>query len=393
MSFYEDIRDAKRPAILVGGGAYKARATVEALASLANIPVFRTWNALDIATDDWPTYCGTIGTYGGPGRNFGVQNCDLLISLGCRMSGRITGGMPETFARGAKKWIIDIDPVAVDPKLQQVKGDENRLADVGQCVNAMIDYLRELPGLTFKPWLDQCREWLFKYDPVKPEMLTGYFHHYGFMRRLSEVLPANALITGDTGGNVIMMGHCFRSKRGQRIFSSNGNSNMGFSMCGAIGAWFAQPERPIICIIGDGGFNFYINELQTLVNYGVPIKVFVINNKILGNTKSYQRVNGMAEVACGPDGYKPPNFSKVVTAYGIPYYAIKFWGHFSLVEDVLKREGPVVCDVIHDDFCDYAPRISAWDVGIEDAFPFLPRDEFRANMIGVEPLPGWENKK
>lgn len=389
MTFADDLRAAKRPAILVGGGAYKARDMVKGFSHFFGIPIFRTWNALDVATDDWGTYCGTIGTYGGPGRNFGIQNCDLLISLGCRMSGRITGGMPETFARGAKKYIVDVDPIALDPKFQQVKGDVNVLDDVEHFL-ANQD-AQNIPS--FREWLRQCRQWLFKYDPVKPEMLTGDFHHYGFMRRLSEILPSNALITSDTGGNQIMMGHCFRSKWGQRIFSSNGNSPMGFSMCGAMGAWFADPTRPMMAIIGDGGFNFNIQELQTLVNYGIPIKVFVINNKILGNTKSYQRVNGMAEVACGPDGYKPPNFAKVVTAYGIPYYSINTWGHFPLVEDVLKREGPVVCDVIHDDFCQYEPRISAFDVGIEDAFPFLPRDEFRANLIDIEPLPGWENKK
>lgn len=108
-AFLTDLAGASRPGILVGGGAYRARAEIEAFAVAHNIPVFRTWNAQDVVTDDSPVYGGTVGTYGGPGRNFGVQNCDLLLVLGCRLSGRITGGRPDTFARGAKLWWVDVD--------------------------------------------------------------------------------------------------------------------------------------------------------------------------------------------------------------------------------------------------------------------------------------------
>jgi len=108
-AFLDDLRAFSRPGILVGGGAYKARVAICAFAAAHKIPVFRTWNALDVVTDDHPCYAGTVGTYGGPGRNFGVQNCDLLLILGCRISGRITGGMPASFARGAKKYWVDAD--------------------------------------------------------------------------------------------------------------------------------------------------------------------------------------------------------------------------------------------------------------------------------------------
>jgi acetolactate synthase I/II/III large subunit len=391
-----DLQKAQRPAILVGGGAYRAREKIVEFATDLSIPCFRTWNALDVIPDNATSYAGTVGTYGGPGRNFGIQNCDLLLVLGCRLSGRITGGLPETFARGARRYIIDVDDAALDPLLQQVKAHVNIRRDVGEW---LADVMAEnLSYLNFGDWLAQCRVWLNKYDPVKPEHLTGPFHHYGFMRRLSTVLPDNAVVISDTGGNQIMMGHCFRSKRGQRIFSSNGNSPMGFSMCGAMGAWCADPTRPIIAVIGDGGFCFNTQELTTLRNYKIPVKVVIVNNKILGNTKSYQRVNGMAEVACGPDGYRPPDFEKVVRAYGIEYRRVDSWqtAETALVEMLYTdwtRDEPFVIDAIHDDFCRYEPRVSAWNVGIEDAYPFLPRDEFRANIIGIEPLPGWENNK
>lgn len=136
-TFLDRLRKAQRPGILVGGGAYKARALIEAFAVRHSIPVFRTWNALDVITDDSPVFGGTVGTYGGAGRNFGVQNCDLLLIIGCRISGRITGGMPETFARGAVRYIVDVDPALLDPDNQQVKGHVNVLCDATKFMEAL----------------------------------------------------------------------------------------------------------------------------------------------------------------------------------------------------------------------------------------------------------------
>lgn len=136
-AFLADLERSSRPGILVGGGAYTARAEIERFAAARQIPVFRTWNALDVITDDSPVYGGTVGTYGGPGRNFGIQNTDLLLILGCRISGRITGGRPETFARGAIKYIVDVDPWLLDPANQQVRGDVNVLAPAKAFVEAL----------------------------------------------------------------------------------------------------------------------------------------------------------------------------------------------------------------------------------------------------------------
>lgn len=372
LNYLSDLLDAERPGILVGGGAFKARDMIVRFAESLNIPVFRTWNALDVITDDSPVYGGTVGTYGGPGRNFGVQNTDLLLALGCRFSGRITGGSPETFAREAKRYTIDIE-----------HGDSAEVF-----MRSMVSY----PDLDFIDWLRACRIWVEKYDCVTPEHLETW-HHYGFMRRLSQMLPADAIVVSDTGGNQIMMGHCFQSKRGQRIFSSNGNTPMGFAMCGAIGAWFAEPERPVICIIGDGGMQLNIQELQTIRHYRIPLKVFIINNRVLGNTKAYQRVNKRPEIACGPDGYSAPCFQAIATAYGLKANTLSEWSRFEyVVSSALQAEHAVVVDVVDDDRCQYEPRISRFDLPIEDMQPFLPRDEFRSNLY-IQPVPGWENNK
>ncbi len=135
--FLNDLVAAARPGILVGGGAYAARAEILAFAEKYELPVFRTWNALDVVTDDHPCFGGTVGTYGGAGRNFGVQNCDLLLVLGCRLSGRITGGVPESFARGAKMYVVDVDAGLLDPAYQPRRADVCVLADCGEFVRAL----------------------------------------------------------------------------------------------------------------------------------------------------------------------------------------------------------------------------------------------------------------
>lgn len=242
-------------------------------------------------------------------------------------------------------------------------------------------------------WLEQCREWVRKYDPVRPEMLIGKLHHYGAFRRISEMLPSNAIVIYDTGGNAIMMGHCFQSKTGQRIFSSNGNSAMGTAMCAAIGAWFAEPDRPVICMIGDGGMQLNLQELQTIKHYGVKIKVIIENNFSLGNTRVYQIQNGKKALACGPDGYSCPDFTAIAQAYGLHGVTIDTWAQFdAAMKNIMESDEAVICDIQHPYFCDYQPRMSIWQGGIEEAFPPLPQHEFASIMI-VSPVDGWQERR
>jgi acetolactate synthase I/II/III large subunit len=396
----EDIYKSKRPVIMAGMGVRIADAADELreLGEILNIPVYPTWNALDVVTSDYKQYGGRIGTYGGAGRNFGVQNSDLLLAIGSRISGRITGGNIHSFARGAKKIVVDVDPALLQKKLQQVPFDINILCDakifLGRLLNRLKnkDVLNNLPD--FSLWTEKCIDWKIKYDPVKAEFFDqkNDVHPYAFMRTLSDEMTNDAILVGDCGGNIVVSNHSFETKYGQRNLTNNGNSPMGFSFCGAMGAWFANPEKEVVCTIGDGGFNMNIQELQTFKNYNVKVKTFIINNHIYGITKAYQETNfqGRAE-ACGPKGYNPPNFIDIAKAYKIK--TVEITSHDDMrekIREVLDYDGPVVCDVNCHEYHTYEPRIFGWKTPIEDMYPYLPRDEFRKNMI-IEPLEDWES--
>ena len=398
--YIEDLRNAKRPVIMVGGGVRIANAAEETreLGRKLAIPCFPTWNALDVITSDYEYYGGRIGTYGGAGRNFGIQNSDLLLAIGSRISGRITGGNVRSFARGAKKYVVDVDQALLQRKLQQVPFDENILCDAKVFCRRMLEKLEvthgQKPLPDFSTWTQKVTEWKVSYDPVKREFFKQqkYVHPYAFMRILSQEMGKDDILVADCGGNIVISNHAFETRYGQRYMTNNGNSPMGFSFAGAMGAWFGDPNRRVVCIIGDGGFNMNIQELQTFVNYGVKIKTFILNNHIYGITKAYQETNfqGRAE-ACGPVGYVPPDFVKIVNAYGIKTVVIESNKEAKeKIDEVLNYDGPVVCDVDIHEFHTYEPRIFGWDTPIEDMYPYLPRDEFRANMI-IEPLDHWQN--
>lgn len=395
----DHLRRAERPVMIIGGGCSneRTRQDLGELVSIMPIPLVPTWNALDVVSPDWPDFGGLVGTYGGAGRNFAAQNADLLVTVGSRVSGRITGGVPETFARRARKYFVDVDPALLRPELQPVRADVNLLCYADEFLSILERKWRslrsdgeELPR--WEPWRERIADWLLRYDPVSPaHFATEAPHPYAFARLLSDALPENAVISVDCGGNVVAMNHAFRQKAGQRYFTNNGNSPMGFSFAAAIGAALADPTRPVVCVIGDGGFNMNIQELQTAKNLGAKVKTFILDNRVYGITRSFQENHypGRYE-ASGPPHYVPPDFLAVARAYGVEACSIDRSGQISSVIDfVMRFDGPVVCAVNSPNFHAYVPKIDGWATPIEDMTPRLPREEFRSNMI-IDPLPGWE---
>lgn len=403
-NFIDDFNKSKRPVFLIGGGVQLSNTLDDLLfvAKKLNIPCFPTWNGMDSITSDLDIYGGRVGTYGGPGRNFAIQNSDLLFGIGTRVSGRITGGNTKTFAREAKKYIVDIDEALLERQYQQVPFDVNIFSDLKTFFKVFKKVIDKKSFVKKDKWNEKTKYYLKKYDTYKKEYSNNdsnkfedknYVHPYYFLNQLSNKLSNKAIIVGDCGGCSVLVGHSLKTKNGQRYFSNNGHAPMGFSFGSAIGTWFASDKtQEIICLSGDGGFNMNIQDLQTLKNYNVPVKSFIINNHIYGITKSFQKTNFQGrEEACGPKGYSPPNFIEVSKGYGIKTVQINNNEEVdNLIDKVLNSNEPVVCDVNCHEFHKYEPKVIGWKTPVEDMYPYIDRKEFKEDMI-IEPTETWQN--
>ena len=200
-------------------------------------------------------------------------------------------------------------------------------------------------------WLEKTQDWKLRYPSVLPAYYKqkGSVNSYVFAKTLSDLLPSSAVIIPDDGGNLTWTMQAFQLKDGQRLFSAFGNSPMGYSFPASIGAAYAVARNvPVIAIIGDGSFQMNIQELQTIAYYKIPIKLFILNNHSYGIIKQFQDTlfEGRYEATSPEKGYAPPDFVKIIGAYGLKAVTIKNHAELSpKIKEVLREKGPVICNV------------------------------------------------
>jgi len=384
------IEKAKRPIILIGGGIRIAHVEkeVKRLIEVLGFPVVKTWGAFDILPSDYSLLIGTPGVYGNRGANFAVQNADLLITLGSRLDTRLTGGKPATFAREAKKIVVDIDKAELD-KRRGLTPDLAINSDLKEFLGVMLKHLGKLKKPEVSNWLKKCQVWKKKYPIVLPEYFKEKkdVNAYAFIKTLSEELDSRAVIIPDEGGNLTWTIQAFKLKEGQRLFSALGNSPMGYSFPAAIGASFALGKKEIICIDGDGGFQINIQDLETVVHHKLPIKIFIINNRGYGIIQQFQETwcAGRYAASTEDSGYSVPDFVKIAKAYGLETVSIK--NHREMrrkIREVLRYKGPVLCDVRINKKQRLIPKLE-FGRPLEEISPLLDRKEFIKEMI-IKPL-------
>ncbi|MBI2670077.1 MAG: thiamine pyrophosphate-binding protein [Candidatus Yanofskybacteria bacterium] len=387
------IKKAKRPVVLLGGGLRlsgtigQARKFVESL----SIPTVATWAAFDNMPHNHPLYLGNIGSYGNRRANFTIQNADLVIALGARLNVRQTGGSPHTFARAAKKIMVDIDEFELERA--RVKIDLPIKCDLRDFFDLLFGQNKYLPKLNIGEWRNQTTDYKVKYTEVLPEYYQqkDSVNVYVFLKILSNMLNASVSVITDCGGNLIWTMQAFEVKEGQRVFSNMGLSSMGYSLAASIGVCLANDKKPVVCIIGDGGFQVHIQELETIKRLGLPIKVFVLNNRSYGIIKqTIESWFGIASVeelekrylaVSSRDGYSCPDFVKVARAYDVAAFRINNHAEMeSSIREAMDYNGPVVCDVMLDEHQKIAPRLEFGNP-LEDQHPLLPREELREVML------------
>lgn len=390
------LKNAERPVILAGSGV-RISGQVEQFLDVAHklgIPVTTGWTHDTIASDD-PVFCGRPGTIGTRGGNFAVQNSDVLLVLGSRLNIRQTGYAWKSFARAAYKIWVDVD--AAELNRPTIKPDMPVHADLKDFFTEMQDQFTDWDSKRHSKWLAWCKECNQKYPAVLPKHreFTGRINPYHFMGTLFENLGADdVVITGNATACIVSF-QAGKIKMGQRLFSNSGSASMGYDLPASIGAAVAGDGRQVICLAGDGSLQLNIQELQTVIHYQLPLKIFVLNNNGYLSIRTSQKGFFGGVVGEGPESDVTfPDFIKLAQAYGFQTHRLDSADFENGLREVLSTKGPVLCEVMLDPAQGFEPRQSSRPLPdgrivsapLEDMFPFLDRDELASNML----IPLWE---
>lgn len=388
------LRESKRPVLIVGNGVRLAgaeRQIVELIDALG-IPVVSSWTGSDLIGDH-QNHIGRCGIFGDRASNFAVQNADLLLVIGCRLSIPQIGYNRAAFAREAKIIMVDVDDREINKP--GVKVWLPVVADARDFIGTMLSAI--LVESTIRPhqfseWTARCLMWKGQYPVVLPEYAAqkDSVNSYWFVNELCTHLPDDATVVMDMGTAFTGTYQAAKMRPGQRWITASGHAPMGWALPGAVGAAFATGKR-VICIVGDGSLQFNIQELATIAHNQLPITIFVLNNGGYLTIKAMQQ-NHFSRYT-GAEAGSGVSFPDVVTlcdAYKIPSVTVRtkedmlFWR-----EETEDRDGPIVIEIMMSPDQPLIPRVaskklpdgSVKSAAIEDMFPYLPRDEFNANML------------
>jgi acetolactate synthase-1/2/3 large subunit len=376
---------AKRPAIVVGGGFSTPRLVDELreLLGKLNIPVLVTWAGLDLIPFDWKCRVGTFGVYGSRLGNFVIQNADLLICLGTRLSQNLTGGVLDKFAPCAHISMVDIDRGELD----KFDGYGIEVGTRIQCsmqefLAASASVMSAFNAPDIKSWEKQIDRWRLTLPtdiPNPPQDSLGYVDANHFVQQLSNVLAEDELIFVDTGGNLTWTCNNLRVKKNQRVISAWNFTPMGYSLPASIGGAMAAPNRPITCIIGDGGLQLCLGELATVVRYGLSIRIVLFNNHAHGIQKQTIEtwLDGRYTGVDPGSGIGLSDFQHVVQAMGIPVIKITSSSEIALkLRDAYSKPGPLLLNVEINPDQKLYPVLKSGST-LENQMPFLEVDLFK----------------
>ena len=345
----ELINNAKCPLALVGQGVELGNAQEELKAFLekADIPAGRTMLGLSALPSNHPLNVGMLGMHGNYAVNLKEQQCDVLIAIGMRFSDRVTGNVNH-YAKQAKVIHLDIDPSEID---KNVKTDVAVVADCKESLPAITALLKENKH---QEWRDSFKE---LDEKERTKVIEPAIHPQDGPLLMGEVVnavaeqsPDNTVLVTDVGQNQLFATRYFKYHHHRSICTSGGLGTMGYGMPAAIGATFAAPERPVVCFMGDGGFQMCIEELGTIMEWKVPVKLIILNNNYLGNVRQWQDMFWMRRKSFTK--MMNPCYELIAQGYGIPYVAVTDRKDLAAaVEKMLTTDGPFImeCAIKEDD--------------------------------------------
>jgi len=386
-------KKAKRPVIIAGNGIALADAVreFESLIEKLNIPVIGTFARYDLIKGDNRLYFGRFGSVGQRTANFIVQNSDLILAIGARLNIRAVSYNWEYFGRKATKIAVDIDENEL--RKHTLKIDIPVCADAGKFINVLAGAVKE--KYEYPEWLDQCRRYRKDFPTIIPERQSAEekVDSYNFFDVLSECAQENSVFVLGNGTACVSSYQSLRLKGNQRIVVNSGCASMGYDLPAAIGSFYGAGKNvPIICVTGDGSIQMNIQELQTIIHNQLPIKLFVLNNDGYISIRNTQRslLNGRFVGSNRESGLSCPDIIKIASAYGFITRKVSDQKKLkSNIQEVLDIEGAVVCEIILNPCEKMEPKLSSElkpngkivSKPLEDMFPFLDRDKFKANMV------------
>lgn len=383
---------SKRPCILVGAGVRLSNCIdiFHKFIEKTRIPVLTSRLGMDLIDHTHPLFVGRPGTYGDRAANFTVQNCDLLITVGCRLGIGLVGYDYQSFANKAYKIYVDIDEKEIDKP--SVSADLSIQEDAGLFFEKVQQVLPEQMDIK-QSWINQTQKWKaqFPVDLAEYSDDSKGINSYRFISKFSEKASRNSVFLVDTGSCFHVHAQAFKVKYGQRHIITGGLSTMGYSP-GAIGVSVALNHKEVYCITGDGSFQMNLQELQTINQNKLPIKFILFSNKgyLLMRHTQNNFMDGRL-IGEGPaTGVSFAPFDKVADTFGLGYIKISNLDELDAkLDELYAYKGSLICEVITPPDQLLIPRVSSkkLDDGTmismpyDDMFPFLPRDEYLSNSI------------
>lgn len=389
------IKNAERPVFNAGNGIRIAGAFDEfrSVIEKLNIPVVTGWDSIDLIEDEHPLYTGRAGIMGDRPGNFAVQNSDVFFSVGSRLSIRQVGYNYKSWARCAKKIVVDVDPEEL--KKPTVNPDMPICADAKAFLKRMNELLSDEKLFTKESWNECCQKWKKDYPVVLPKHYeqTEPVNVYAFIKELSSRLNEGQITVVGNGSACVVGSHGYVIKKDQRFIINSAIASMGYDLPAAIGACVCDSTQDIINVTGDGSIQMNLQELQTIVQNKLPIKIFMINNGGYHSIRQSQ-MNFFGEplVGVGEDSrdLSFPDMSKLIPAYGIPYVRIEKNADLGAkIEETLSIDGYAFCEIMVDPEQKFEPKSatkklpdgSLVSAPLEDLAPFLPREELEKIMF------------
>ena len=388
------LKKSKRPVIIAGQGIRISGAIslLEKFTSKFKIPVVTPFLGIDTIKSDLLQYVGKTGVKGDRPANFAMQNSDLIIAIGTSLHVTVIGYTYKHFAREAKKIVIDIDKKSHKKKTIDI--DSFILSDAKKFFEKIIKFTENETLNDYAEWINQCNEWKKKYPVCLPEYKQNKksLNSYLLIDTLCKHSKKNDIFVSDAGGTYYATCQAIQlTKPGQRYITSGAMATMGYSLPAAIGISVATNKGRVIALTGDGSFQQNLQELQTLIEYDLPVKLFVLNNdgyeSIRVSQKNYfdNRLIGESNQS----GLSFPDTLKIAKAYGIKAVRIRNYQELeNKLDGILNFDKAVIVDVIIPRDQPIIPTVSSVvnpdgtmsSRPLEDMAPFLDREEYKKNL-------------